>query len=133
MEALLDEDPCQTQTELATTLGVTQQAISLRLKAIGMIQKLGNRVSHELKPRDVERRFTDSEILLQRYKGKSFLHRIVTGDEKWIHYDNTKRRKAYVKRGGPGISTPKPNIHGSKVGFALHLVGSAWNPVLRAS
>ena len=29
---------------------------------------------------------------------KSFLHRIVTDDEKWIHYDNPKRKKSYVKR-----------------------------------
>ena len=31
-----------------------------------------------------------SEILLERHEKKSFLHRIVTGDEKWIHYDNLK-------------------------------------------
>ena len=32
LEALLDQDSCQTQEELASTLGVTQQAISQRLK-----------------------------------------------------------------------------------------------------
>ena len=68
-------------------LGVTQQTISYRLKSLGMIQKQGNWVSHELKPRNVERFFT-CEMLLTRYKRKGFLHRIVTGDEKWIHYDN---------------------------------------------
>ena len=35
LEALLDEDSCQTQKELALTLGVTQQTISYRLKFIG--------------------------------------------------------------------------------------------------
>ena len=39
-------------------------------------------VSHDLKPRDVERRFFACEKLLQQQKRKSFLHRIVTGDEK---------------------------------------------------
>ena len=57
LEALLDEDCCQTQEELAESLGVTQAAISKRLKAAGYIQKQGNWVPHELKPRDVEGRF----------------------------------------------------------------------------
>ena len=35
LEALLDEDCCQTQEELAESLGVTQAAISKRLKAAG--------------------------------------------------------------------------------------------------
>ena len=82
LEELLDQDSCQTQEELAETLEVTQQAISLRLKDIGMIQKEGIWVPYELKPRDVERRFFTCEQLLQRQKRKSFLHCIVTGDEK---------------------------------------------------
>lgn len=43
------------------------------------------------------------------------MHRIVTGDEKWVHYDNPKRKKAWVKPGEPGPSQPKRNIHDSKV------------------
>ncbi|EFN81552.1 Histone-lysine N-methyltransferase SETMAR, partial [Harpegnathos saltator] len=54
LEALLEEDSCQTQEELALTLEVTQQAISHRLKSLGMIKKQGNWVPYELKPRDVE-------------------------------------------------------------------------------
>jgi len=54
LEALLDEDSCQTQKELALTLVVTQQIISYRLKSLGMIQKQGNWVPYELKPRNVE-------------------------------------------------------------------------------
>ena len=41
LEALLEQDSCQNQ-ELARSLGVTPQAISKRLKAMGMIQKQGN-------------------------------------------------------------------------------------------
>ena len=64
---------------------------------------------------DVERRFCMSEMMLERHKKKSFLHRIVTGDEKWIHYDIPKRKKSYVKPGQPVKSRAKPNIHGAKV------------------
>ena len=39
LEKLLDENPSQTQEELATALNVSQQAVSRRLKALGMVQK----------------------------------------------------------------------------------------------
>jgi len=39
LEALLEQDSCKNQEELARSLGVTQQVISKRLKAMGMIQK----------------------------------------------------------------------------------------------
>ncbi|KAG5315238.1 MOS1T transposase, partial [Pseudoatta argentina] len=46
------------------------------------------------------------ELLLQRQKRKGFFasHRIVTGDEKWIHYDNPKRRKSWGKPGHASTS-----------------------------
>ena len=81
LEALLDEGCCQTQEELEKSLGVTQAAISKRLKAAGYIQKKGNWVPHEFNPRDVERRFCMSEMLLERHKKKAFLHRnIIRGE-----------------------------------------------------
>lgn len=70
LDALLEEDCTQTQEELAESLGVSQQSISKRLKAAGYIQKHGNWVPYELKPRDVERRFCMSEMLLERHKKK---------------------------------------------------------------
>ncbi|UYV71384.1 SETMAR [Cordylochernes scorpioides] len=115
LEALLDEDSSQTQEEFAETLGVTQQAISNRLKVMGMVQKQGNWVPYELKPGNIERRICTCELLLKRQNRKGFLHRIVTGDERWIHYDNPKRRKSWVKPGHASTSTAKPNIHGKKL------------------
>ena len=56
LEVLLDDDTTQTQEELAEALEVNQQVVSVRLKCMGMIQKQGNWVPHELKLRDVERR-----------------------------------------------------------------------------
>ena len=43
------------------------------------------------------------------------MHRIVTGDEKWIHYDNPKRRKSWGLPGHASTSQSKPNIHASKI------------------
>ena len=61
LEALLDEDSCQT---LALTLGVTQPAISHRLKSLGMIQKQGNWVPYELKPRTLNADFSHVKCCL---------------------------------------------------------------------
>nr|CDS30028.1 Mariner Mos1 transposase [Hymenolepis microstoma] len=52
-----------------------------------MIEKERHWVPHELKPRDVEGRLVACEQLMERQTGKRFLHCIVTGDEKWVHYN----------------------------------------------
>lgn len=114
LQVLLDEDDTQTQQELADQLNVTQKAISIRLKAMGKIQKVGKWVPHELNERQQENRKTTCEMLLDRYKRKSFLHRIVTGDEKWIYFENPKRRKSWVNPGEPSTSTARPNRFGKK-------------------
>ncbi|GJQ67518.1 hypothetical protein Trydic_g5147 [Trypoxylus dichotomus] len=75
LEALFHEDSCQTQEELATSLGVTRQAASKHLKAMGMFQKQRNSMAYELKTRDVERRLFACEQLLERQRRKGFLHR----------------------------------------------------------
>jgi len=67
LEALLDEDSCQTQKELALTLR-SDSTISYRLKSLGMIQKQGNWIPYELKPRNVEHRFFTCEMLFAKHK-----------------------------------------------------------------
>ncbi|EFN88466.1 hypothetical protein EAI_17570, partial [Harpegnathos saltator] len=51
-------------------------------------------VPHELNEIQQENRKTTCEMLLARYKRKSFLHRIMTGDEKWIYFENPKRKRS---------------------------------------
>ena len=108
--------------ELGKTLQVDESTVSKRLKVLVMIQKQGNWVPYELKPRDVERHFVTCELLLQRQKRKGFLKRVLTSDKKWIHYDNPKRRKSWGKPGHASISSKKPNNHRSKL-----LLCICWN------
>jgi len=60
-------------------------------------------------------------------KRKGFLHRIVTGDEKWIHYDNPKKRKSW---GPPGHASTATAEYSWKKIHVVYLVGSAWCRVL---
>ena len=39
----------------------------------------------------------------------------MAGDEKWVHYDNPKRRKSWEMPEHASTSTARPNIHGAKV------------------
>ena len=41
LQALLDEDDAQTQQQLADQLNVTREAVPIRLKFMGKIQKMG--------------------------------------------------------------------------------------------
>ena len=57
----------------------------------------------------MENRKTICEMLLQRFERKSFLHRIVTWDEKRIYFENSKRKKSWFSAGEVGPFTPRPN------------------------
>ena len=94
LEALIHENSCQGQTELAKSLEVDHTTVSKCLKALGLIQKQGHWVISELKLRDVTHHLVICEQLLQWQKRKGLLHCIVTSNEKWIHYDNPKHRRS---------------------------------------
>ena len=93
MQALLDEDDTQSQKMLAEQLSVSQATISMRLHAMGKVQKENG---CRMNDRQTERRQNTCQILLARQKRKSFLHRIITDNEKWIYFQNPKRKKSWV-------------------------------------
>nr|QRH16695.1 transposase [Mayetiola destructor] len=115
LQALLDENSCRTQKELALKLGVAQSTISERLHAMGKIRKLGKWVPHQLNEQQLQARIETCRKYLAQYKKHSFLNRIVTGDEKWVYYGNPKRTAAYVDPGQPGPSQPTQDIHCQKI------------------
>ena len=90
LEALLDEDRCQTLKRWSDTLNVTEMAVSKRLHNLGLVQNTGNWLPYELSERQLEKRKTICELLLERCERKSFSHQIVIGNEKWVYYKNPK-------------------------------------------
>jgi len=115
---------------LAKQLGVSQAAISMRLYAMGKVQKIGKWVPHELNDRQMERRQNICQILLARQKRKSFLHRIVTGDEKWIYFQNPKRKKSWIHPAQPSTSSSRKSLRMED--DAVRLMGSGGCHLLRA-
>ncbi len=110
LQALLDEDSTQAQQELAPQLEVIRTAISKRFRQMGKILKLGRWCWHNL-----GQRMNMCLSLLARQQKKDFLWKIATSDEKYILYENPKRKKSWVDPGPSSASTPKQNIHLKKI------------------
>ena len=58
--------------QLADQLNVTREAVSIRLKAMGKIQKAGKWVPHQLNETQQENRKTSCEMALARHKTSHF-------------------------------------------------------------
>ena len=115
LEELLEEDPRRSTRELALMLSVSQPTVCNRLHALGKVQKVGKWVPHELSEVNISQRLSICASLASRQKKKSFLWQIVTGDEKWLYYDNPVRKKQWVSPDQAPIATPKRELHGKKV------------------
>ena len=56
---------------------------------------------------------------LKSNKNIPFLKQIVTGDEKWILYNNVERKRSSGKRNEPPPTTPKAGLHPKKVTLCM--------------
>jgi len=75
------------------------------------------------------RRRDTALTLLSKFREKDFLHKIITGDEKWILYDNPKRRKSCVDPSQSSTFDAKAQY--PRQGFTLCLVGLERCVILR--
>ena len=56
---------------------------------------------------------------MKRNETDPFLKRIITGDEKWVVYDNVMRKRSWSKRDEPAQSISKSDIHQKKVTLSV--------------
>jgi len=78
---LLDGNPAQMLLELLKALNGTPKPVSKRLHDMGKIHKQRIWLSHELSENAILNRLSIATSLLARQRKKSFLWRIVTGNE----------------------------------------------------
>ncbi|XP_054158390.1 histone-lysine N-methyltransferase SETMAR-like [Oppia nitens] len=112
---LIEEDPKMSTREIGQLFEVNHQTIINHLGLIGKRYLAGVWVPHELTPAQKAQRVTICQSLLSRNRREPFLHRIVTGDEKWVLYVNVTLKGQWRSIGQAPIPTVRPDIHQRKV------------------
>ena len=77
--------------------------------------KLDIRVPHLLTDRNKIKRISAAVSLLGRLKNEPFLDQLVTGDEKWVLYNNVQCKRTWKQVGEHGDTMAKTSLHPMKV------------------
>jgi histone-lysine N-methyltransferase SETMAR len=115
LRQLVESNPRLTTREMATTLGYDQSTIVDRLHKLGKVPKLGCWVPHELTENNRQQRFNICMSLLSYHRTTAWLDSVVTGDEKWVLYLNTTRKRQWIDKDAKPEPEPKPDLHQKKV------------------
>lgn len=115
LKLLIDENPRITTREVAERFNVDHTTVLNHLHGLKMVSRLDVWVPHKLSEKNLIDRFTACTSLLARQKEEPFLDRIVTGDEKWVLYDNQVRKRHWSVKGETPLTTPKAGLTTKKV------------------
>lgn len=111
----VDKNPSQTVREIATTLNISHTSVENHLRQLGYVSRLNVWVPHELTEANLTARISICDALLKRQENDPFLKRLVTGDEKWIVYDNVVRKRSWRSSSEPPQTTSKAGLHPKKI------------------
>ncbi|XP_014486223.1 PREDICTED: histone-lysine N-methyltransferase SETMAR-like, partial [Dinoponera quadriceps] len=107
IKAIIVLDRHISQRDIGEKLKIPKSTIHDQIKHLGFVKKLDIWVPHELKEINLTKRINACDSHLKRNEFDPFLKRIITGDEKWIVYDNIKRKHSWSKRDEPPQTTSK--------------------------
>ena len=101
--------------DIATKLIIDHKTVSNHLHKTGYQKKLDTWVQHELPMKNLLDRVSICESLLKQNEIEPFFKRMITGDEKWITYDNNVRKGSWSKPGEASQTVAKPVLTPRKV------------------
>ncbi|GFV66979.1 histone-lysine N-methyltransferase SETMAR [Trichonephila clavipes] len=88
---IIEVDRHVSSRSIAQELKIGHETVLNHLRKVGFKKKLDVWVPHQLTPKNMMGRISMCEPLAKRNEIDPFLKRLVTGDEKWIAYDNIVR------------------------------------------
>ena len=90
---VLEENPFFIVREMSIRLDIPKSTIYEYLQELGKVNKLGSYIPLHLTEIQKNQRTNISKKLLSNFETEFFLDQIITGDEKWILYDNVIRKR----------------------------------------
>ncbi|GFT87857.1 histone-lysine N-methyltransferase SETMAR [Trichonephila clavipes] len=96
-------------------LKIDHKAVLNHLRKVGFKKKLDVWVPHPLTPKNMMDLVSIYETLIKRKEIDPFIKWMVTGEEKWVTYDNIVRKRSWSKRGEVGQTKAKPELTARKV------------------
>lgn len=112
---LVEAEPNLTVDMIAQRLNSSHGTVHRHLVQLGKVSKLGKWVPHRLSVANLQQRVNVCSQLLQRLENESFLNRIVTGDEKWVLYNNPVRKRQWLDKDETPEPTPRDGLHPKKI------------------
>ncbi|GFU50836.1 histone-lysine N-methyltransferase SETMAR [Trichonephila clavipes] len=111
---IIEVDRHVSSRSIAEELKIDHKTVLNHLRKVGFKKKLDVWVSHQLTPKNMMDRISICEALAKWNEIDPFLKR-VTGDEKWVPYDNVVRKRSCPKCGEAAQTVAKPGLTARKI------------------
>ncbi|GFW74296.1 histone-lysine N-methyltransferase SETMAR [Trichonephila clavipes] len=119
LRSMLENNLHLTSQEIAKEFGIHHTTVGDHIKYLGFVLKRIVWVPHELTEKNLSDRVRMCSSHLIRHNVELFLDMLITGDEKWILYENIKSKKSCCKPGTSSATVLKQSIHQRKVLLCL--------------
>ena len=115
IKTLIENSQHYTTREIADILKITKSSVENHLHQLGYVHRFDVWVPSKLSKKNLLDRISACYSLFKCNENVPFLKEIVTGDEKWILYNNVEWKRSWGKWNKPPPTTPKAGLHPKKV------------------
>ena len=115
IETITENIQHYTTREIANILKISKSSTENHLHKLGYVNRFDVWIPRKLSEKNLLDRISTCNSLCKRKENVPFLKQIVTGDEKWILYNNVERKRFWGKRNEPPPTTSKASLHPEKV------------------
>ena len=103
IKTLIENNPRYTTGKLAEMLNMSKSTIHEHFVKLGYINRFEELVPHESTEKNLMDCISICDSLYKRNQKRLFLKQVVTGDGKWIVYNNVERKRSWGKRNEPPL------------------------------